>query len=487
MKSWKMWLGILLPILILMMPTETVGSVFGLDGLTLVQHRLFAIFIFAVAFWVLEPIPVFATSVLIIVLQLLMVSDKAFTTFAFDAAGAKVDGLVSYKSIMATFASPIILLFLGGFFLAMAATKYRLDTNLARVMLKPFGSDPKYVLLGLMGITAIFSMFMSNTATTAMMLAVLAPVVKGLAEGDRGRAAYVLGIPFAANIGGIGTPIGTPPNAVAQKYLLSNIELADGRVVDLSSSFGEWMVFAVPYVIVMLVVSWLILLMMFPVAAKEIKIEMKGKFLKTKEAMIVYVTFVVTILLWLVGGKVHNLTSHTVAMIPVAVFCATKIITTADLKKMSWDVLWLVSGGVALGLGLGATGLSKVMVSAVPFDQMGLVMVIGASALVGLVMSTFMSNTATANLLLPIMSALGVSLMQTSDSKVGMMLILGVTFACSLAMAMPISTPPNALAHATGHVNTGDMAKSGIVIGLLGLALTFVMLMVMNTMGFFAC
>lgn len=481
-----MILGILLPVILWLMPTETVASIFGLEGLTLVQHRLFAIFIFAVTFWVLEPIPVFATSVMIIVLELFMVSNKAFKPLAFDTEGKAIEGLINYKSIMATFASPIILLFLGGFFLAMAATKYRLDTNMARVMLKPFGTNPKNVLLGLMAITAIFSMFMSNTATTAMMLAVLAPVIKGLEAGDRGKAAFVLGIPFAANIGGIGTPIGTPPNAVAQKYLLSDVALPDGRIVDLSTSFGGWMMFAVPYVFVMLIVTWAVLLMMFPISAKEIKIEMKGKFLKTKEAIIVYVTFGATILLWLLGGKVHNLTSYSVAMIPVAVFCATKIITTADLKTMSWDVLWLVSGGVALGLGLGATGLSKVMVSAVPFGEMGIVTVVISSALVGLIMSTFMSNTATANLLLPIMSALGVSLMSGGDSKVGMMLILALTFACSLAMAMPISTPPNALAHATGQINTGDMAKSGIVIGLLGLAGAFALVYILKTIGFFA-
>jgi sodium-dependent dicarboxylate transporter 2/3/5 len=126
------------------------------------------------------------------------------------------------------------------------------------------------------------------------------------------------------------------------------------------------------------------------------------------------------------------------------------------------------------------------MVSAVPFGEMGIVTVVISSALVGLIMSTFMSNTATANLLLPIMSALGVSLMSGGDSKVGMMLILALTFACSLAMAMPISTPPNALAHATGQINTGDMAKSGIVIGLLGLAGAFVLVYILKTIGFFA-
>ena len=103
------------------------------------------------------------------------------------------------------------MLFLGGFFLAAAATKYRLDMNLAKVLLKPFGTNPKFVLLGLMSVTALFSMFMSNTATAAMMLAILTPVLALFTPEDKGRAAFALAIPIAANLGGIGTPIGTPP------------------------------------------------------------------------------------------------------------------------------------------------------------------------------------------------------------------------------------------------------------------------------------
>ena len=118
----------------------------------------------------------------------------------------KIVNLTQQKSIFATFADPIILLFLGGFFLADAATKYRLDVNLARVLLKPFGTNPKYVLLGLMTVTAVFSMFMSNTATAAMMLALLTPVLALFKPEDRGRAAFALCIPVGANVGGIGTP-----------------------------------------------------------------------------------------------------------------------------------------------------------------------------------------------------------------------------------------------------------------------------------------
>ena len=245
------------------------------------------------------------------------------------------------------------------------------------------------------------------------------------------------------------------------------------------------MLFAVPYVIIMLTVAWALLLMLYPVETEEIKVSMRGKFLRTREAIVVYITFAATIILWLCGSSLHNMTSHIVAMIPVAIFCATGIVTREDLKTMSWDVLWLVSGGVALGLALGTTGLSEVLVATIPFQEMGLVAIVIAAALLGTLMSTFMSNTATANLMLPIMAALGVSL-AASGSKTGMVLILGVTFACSLAMAMPISTPPNALAHATGYVNTGDLARSGVIIGVVGILLTFGMLWIMNASSFFS-
>ena len=156
----KLLLCLLLPLVLWAMPVAWIP----LEGLTIVEHRLIAIFVFATLFWVLEPIPIFATSLLIILLELVLVSDSAFILFRTNVGDPGFGTLLSYQAVMATFASPIILLFLGGFFLAMAATKYRLDLNLARILLKPFGTRPPYILLGLMLITSVFSMFMSNTA-----------------------------------------------------------------------------------------------------------------------------------------------------------------------------------------------------------------------------------------------------------------------------------------------------------------------------------
>ena len=465
----KLGLALAVPIIILLLPLEA----FPIEGLTVIEKRVIALFFLAALFWILEPIPIYATSILIIVLELVMMSDGAFLPFRAGSDSELFGILLSYREIMGTFASPIILLFLGGFFLAMAATKFRLDQNLARVLLKPFGTQPKYVMLGLMAITAVFSMFMSNTATTAMMLSILVPVLSVFQPNDRGRIAFALCIPLAANIGGIGTPIGTPPNAIALKYLTGS---------DLIT-FGQWMSFGLPYVIVLLGISWLLLLRMFPISTPEINLGIKGKFLKNTKAYIVYATFTLTILLWLTDF-VHGMNAYIVAMIPVAVFLSTGIISKDDLKKLSWDVLWLVSGGIALGLALDKSGLAAHAVSSVPFETFPAVAILVFTAFLAAVMANFMSNTATANLLLPIIAALGTTIASLEPLGGSKGLILVATLSASLGMALPISTPPNALAHATGLLKTVDMARVGIIVAAIGILLVFALIYVLNIVGF---
>ncbi|MFA0252420.1 DASS family sodium-coupled anion symporter [Vibrio sp. 10N.261.45.A4] len=464
----KYIIPILIPFIILVMPL----SAFPFEGLTIIQQRVIAIFLLAALCWVFEPIPIYATSVVIIVLQLLMLSDKGLIFLRFEHGQEHFGALLKYSDIMATFASPIIMLFLGGFFLAMAATKYRLDVNLARVLLKPFGQDPKFVMLGLMLITGIFSMFMSNTATTAMMLSILTPVLAVFGPKDPGRIAFALCIPVAANIGGIGTPIGTPPNAIALKYLVG----------DNLITFGEWMAFGVPFVVIMMALAWFLIGFMYKADQKKIELSIKGKFLKTPKAIAVYVTFALTIILWLMGSS-HGMNSYTVALIPVAVFSLTGIINKEDLKKISWDVLWLVSGGIALGLALDKTGLARLVVHSIPFDAYSPYVVLFGAAFLCLVMANFMSHTATANLLMPIMAALDSSMASLTPLGGELTLILVVTFAASLGMSLPISTPPNALAHATGHVQSNQMARIGIILGVVGVLLSFVMVWLLHSIG----
>ncbi|GAL04947.1 putative transporter [Photobacterium aphoticum] len=172
--------------------------------------------------------------------------------------------------------------------------------------------------------------------------------------------------------------------------------------------------------------------------------------------------------------------SYTVALIPVAVFSLTGIINKEDLKKISWDVLWLVSGGIALGLALDQTGLARLVVHSIPFDDFSPYVVLGGSALLCLLMANFMSHTATANLLMPIMAALGTSMTSLVPLGGEVTLILVVTFAASLGMSLPISTPPNALAHATGHVESNQMARVGVIVGVVGVALSFAMIWLLH-------
>ena len=441
---------------------------FGIDGLTVVEQRTIAIFVFAALMWMFEVIPTWTTSVLIIVIMLLTISDSSIAFLKGSGIPGEMGTLVSYKSLLATFADPVIMLFLGGFVLAIAATKVGLDVQLARVLLWPFGKKPKFVLLGFLFVIGIFSMFMSNTATAAMMLTFLAPVLKTLPPDGKGRIGLALSIPIAANLGGIGTPIGTPPNAIALSYLNDSLHMNIG--------FGEWMLRMVPFVIVMLLISWALLLWMFPFKAKTIELNITGNAKRTPQTYIVWVTFALTILLWMLD-KVTGINSNVVAMIPLAVFCVTGVIGKEELKEINWSVLWMVAGGFALGVALNSTGLAEHLVNSIPFGSWMPIVVILASGLLGYFISNFISNTAAANLIVPILSAVGVgmgdSLLAIGGVKT---LLVGVALSTSLAMLFPISTPPNALAHSTGLVSTKDMTKVGLIVGATGFVLGYAML-----------
>ena len=261
-------------------------SIFGIADLTVVQQRVIALFVFAALMWIFEIIPNWTTSVLVIVIALLTVSNKGIGFFCKPEFGTLVD----YKSLMAAFADPVVMLFLGGFVLAIVAEKYGLDVTMARALLSLFGTKPKMVLLGFLLVIAIFSMFMSNTATAAMMLAFLVPVLSKLPADDKGKVGLALAIPVAANIGGIGTPIGTPPNATAVKFLAE---------AGYDVTFMQWAERMVPYVLIMIVVAWVVLQLLFPFKSEKIVLEIpENKRKKDWRTTVVWITFLGTILLW---------------------------------------------------------------------------------------------------------------------------------------------------------------------------------------------
>ena len=465
-KKYCVILPIVLIITIFLLAVPT--SFFGIEGLTPVQQRVIALFVFAALMWMFEIVPNWTTSLLVIVLSLLTVSDKGLGFLCKPEYGT----LVNYKSLMSAFADPVIMLFLGGFVLAIMASKYGLDVTLARVLLKPFGKKPKMVLLGFLIVIAVFSMFMSNTATAAMMLALLAPVLASLPEDDKGRIGLALSIPVAANLGGIGTTIGTPPNATAVRFLGEA-----GHEV----AFDTWAIHMIPFVIIMIIIAWFVLQFFFPFKAKEIVLNIpQNQRKKDWKTTVVWVTFAGTILLW-ATEQLTGINSNIVALIPLAVLTCTGIFTKEDIKEINWTVLWLVAGGFALGTALQGTGLAEVLIKAIPFGSMSVIVVLVIAGLVCYFLSNFISNSATASLLIPILIVVAEGMADPAAANHASFMALGgspamivfIATCASVAMLFPISTPPNAIASSTGLVETKDMLKVGIIIGAVGLVFGF--------------
>lgn len=443
-------------------------SFFGIEALTVVQQRVIALFVFAALMWMFEIIPNWTTSLLVIIISLLTISNKGLGFFC----NPKFGQLVNYKDIMAAFADPVVMLFLGGFVLAIMAEKYGLDVTMARILLKPFGNKPKTVLLGFLIVIAIFSMFMSNTATAAMMLAFLAPVLAVLPKDDKGRIGLALAIPVAANIGGIGTPIGTPPNATAVKFLAE---------AGYEVTFMEWSVRMIPFVIIMIFIAWIILQIFFPFKSDKVVLEIpENKRTADWKTYVVWITFISTILLW-TTEQIHHINSNVVALIPLGVLTCTGIFTKEDIKEINWTVLWLVAGGFALGTVLQGTGLAKVLIQSIPFGSMPVLLVLLVSGLVCYLMSNFISHSATSALLIPILIVVAEGMADPQAMNNAAFTTMGGTYAmisfvalcASIAMLFPISTPPNAIASSTGLVETKDMAKVGIIIGIIGFFISF--------------
>ena len=451
------------------------STFFGIDGLTTVQQRVIAIFVMAVMLWLTEAIPAWATSVTIIFVLLFFVSNSSFKFM--QGSEGQYGQLLDSVGIMACFADPTIILFLGGFILAIAATKSGLDVWMAKGMIKPFGKKSENVLLGFMLITGIFSMFISNTATAAMMLTFLTPVFKALPANGKGRIALTMAIPIGANLGGMGTPIGTPPNAFAYKVL------NDPTGMNLDISFGHWMAVMVPLVIVLLIIAWFLLRKLFPFSQKTIELHIEGDVKHNWRSVVVGATFFVTIVLWIFGKQI-GINANTVAMLPIAVFAFSGVISAKDLQQIDWGVIWMVAGGFALGLAMNGTGLAKVAVESIPFGSWSPIVILIISGLVCYFLSNFISNTATAALLIPILSVV-CSGMGDKLNIIGgdPTILVGIAVAASAAMSLPISTPPNAIAYSTGLINQKDMAKTGITVGVITLALGFSMLIVIGKCG----
>lgn len=433
------------------------GYFLPLPGLTIGSRICLVIFIGAAGFWVTEVIPPFATAIMVIVLSVYFLGMPG-GPIGLD--GKSVEH--SYRIFLNPAASPVLVLFFGGFIMAVAAAKHGFDVRLAKAFIKPFGTRPQMVLMGIIATTALFSMFMSNTATAAMMIAILAPLFTHFEGRDPFKKALVLAVPFAANIGGMGTIIGTPPNAVAASILGQS-----GHTV----SFFQWMAIGVPVVIVLLFVLWFLLVKIFRPRSDHFEILFPENLQVTWDLVIVVVTFIVTVGLWLTE-PLHHMPSGVVALLPIMIFTMFGIINREDLRMIEWHVLILIAGGMTLGVAMKASGLSDVLIGIITAAGLSPLAMLLVFVLFSVLISNFMSNTSASNLLIPIVSSIAVI-----SPVVG---AVAVAFACSLAMSLPISTPPNAIAFATRAITTKDMAKYGTIVSLVGITLIVVLILLLS-------
>ena len=432
-----------------------VPLVFNPPGLGILGSLSLSIFLIAAIFWILEPIPIYATSLGVIFLQSILLSDQGLLVDFLSPSELK-----PYQSYLSNLAHPIIMLFLGGFALASAAVKFQLDKSLTRILLKPFGEKPSNVCLGLMISTATLSAFMSNTATTAMMMTVVLPIAAGLSKEDPFRMGIALAIPVAANIGGIATPIGTPPNAVA---------LAALKEQGISLTFSTWMILAVPFVVILLLIAWRTLMILFKPQTSRFEISLDTKFNKSPKAIAFYAVFGLTLTLW-VTEKFHGIPTGMVALLPLTLLPALSILERKEIRSFSWEVLWLVAGGISLGLSMKDTGLANWLVSQISWNGLSGVLLVITFGAVGYVLSNLISNTVAITILMPlVLSVVSASTEETNQAMPAIVIAIAVIVSC--AMLLPISTPPNAIAMSTGIINTKNLAKVGAIVGFAGIGL----------------
>jgi len=410
------------------------------------RHALFVL-LTAASWWITGAIPAFAVSLAVIAMQIALLGDPS---------GPFADGDVErWQRFISPWASPVMWLFLSGLVLAAAAARTGLDRRLAERILALAGSGPARVLLAVMGVTFVLSMFMSNTATTAMMIAlVLAmPAVheRGDAHAERYATALLLGIPVAANIGGMGTIIGTPPNAIAATALGST-----GRI-----DFATWMIYGLPPALLLGTAAWRWLVWRYlralpatlaAVPPAESTRPMTGRH------VFVAALFLVTVTAWLTES-LHGIPTAVVAVMPIAVLAVSGVIRERDVRALPWDVLMLIAGGLSLGVGVSETGLAQWIVGRLPVASLPIPMLALLLAIVGTLLSTFISNTAAATILIPLALALA-----GTDAR---LVVVPLALAMSASMSLPVSTPPNAIAFATERIPRHALRQVGVLLGVV--------------------
>lgn len=425
------------------------GSRLLIDAGTMPQQAngLF-ILILASLLWISEAIPSFAVSFLVLGFSIYLLDDFNPTTINPD-----------WKEYTAQWSSTVMWLFLGGFILAEGAHKTGFDRYFSRLVLSFFGNKPAMVLFGVMLTTGVLSMFISNTATAVMMLSVVQPVIARLQTNNPYRKGLLLGIAIAATVSGMGTIIGSAPNAIAVGNLAE---------LGITITFTEWMLVGVPISLLLLVLGWVLLLKLYPSTENSVEVKQELPDTTTSMFRIVTLTFFVTVLLWMSSGA-HGIPVPVIAFIPIIVLTVTGILGAKDMRRVPWDTLILIVGGLILGDVIRNSELATLFMEVFPqFEQPFLVLLLLGLATSGL--SNLMSNTATAGIIIPLVA------LMLPNHPIEASVIVGLS--CSTALLLPISTPPNSVVYSSGALSIKDFRLVGMIIGLLGViaitVLTFV-------------
>ena len=389
------------------------------------------------------------------------------------------------------YGSPIIFLFFGGFVLALALEKVNLHRRIALTIIKYTGATPNKVILGFMIATGFLSMWISNTATTVVMLPIAMSVIyllikdeDGFTKKDKNFALSVmLGIAFSANAGGIATVIGTPPNSV----LIGLLE----NEYNMEISFLKWMALGLPFSILMIGIIYVVLITFFPSkgldfnASKHVIQEQLDKLGPTssKEKQVLLI-FGITIALWISRTLINSLlpglklNDTTISMAgAIALFAIPHsfkkgdfILEWKDTQKLSWGILILFGGGLALAKGMSASGIVNRVSDLISNTDLPIVITVAILITFMLFLTELMSNVALVAVLAPVVAGIAIGL------EIPLLYVLiPVTMASSCAFMLPMATPPNAIVFASGYVKVNDMVRVGIFLNSIAIVLLIIM------------
>ena len=463
-KKIGLFLGPILFLILLNLPFELVSE----KG-----DAVIAVAIWMIVWWITEAVSISVTALLpILLFPLLKIMD-------IGAVGAN-------------YGSPIIFLFLGGFVLALGLEKVNLHKRIALNIIKITGTTPNKVVLGFMIATASLSMWISNTATTVVMLPIAMSVISllvndadGFTKSDKNFSLSVmLGIAFAANAGGIATVIGTPSNSVMIGLLENeyNIEI----------SFLKWMMMGLPFSTIMIIIIYFVLVkwifpnkqLKFNASNEIINVELKklGP-LKGKEKMVLAI-FGVTVFLWItrtvINGILPDLKLNdtiismmsAIAMfsIPYNLKKGDFIVHWKDTQKLAWGILILFGGGLALAKGMAVSGVVDVISNTIATSNISILFTAVLLITLMLFMTELMSNVALVAVLAPVIAGIAIGL----DVPI-LHLLIPVTLASSCAFMLPMATPPNAIVFASGYIKVNEMARVGIILNLIAIGLLILM------------